>query len=316
MHFGRLWITINTDRRNSNGESQLMSLYGIFSSPSQRRLFLLTSVLIVFGFVSIIWLVNNWSPDTRGWNLFLDLLVALVSSAIFVIIAALYIRHFFSDPYQISLANKLLPQDIGQALSEMAESALEYKLFVRTGRHFRSEVLPILITKATTLRRPVAIEAVLLDFRNDDVCNKYASYRKSSSFDHHQWSKKYVQIEILATILKLIRAADDHPAFIKVNLYLSSRLSTFRFDGSQDQIIVTREDPKDVASRYRHSDNDLSAYLNEFNWVRDEACKVDVPVVSDAPTTVLRAMFDNCAMIPESEKAIIEATKKPSPYVR
>ena len=293
-----------------------MSLYGIFSSPWQRRLFLLTSALILLVFVISIFVVNNWSPDTRGWSLFLDLLVALVSSALFVIIAALYIRYFFSDPDQISLANKLLPQDIGPALSEMAKSALEYKLFVRTGRHFRSEVLPILITNATTLRRQVTIEAVLLDFRNDDVCNKYASYRKSSSFDYHQWSKKYVQIEILATILKLIRAVHDHPALIKVNLYLSSRLSTFRFDGSHDQIIVTREDPRDVASRYRHSDNDLSAYLNEFNWARDEACKVDVTVVNDAPTTALRAMFGNCAMIPELEKAIIDATKKPSPYVR
>ena len=293
-----------------------MSLYGIFSSPSQRRQFLLTSGLIVVATALCGLMIYFYSPDTRDWNLLLDVLVGLLVSAIFVIIASLYVKYFFEDPYEITLAHKLLPQDIDLALTTMAQNALGYKLFVRTGRHFRAAILPILIDNSTRLRRRMTIEVILLDFRNDEICNKYASYRASSSFDHHQWSKEYVQKEILATILKLTQAAHDHDTLIRINLYLSSHLSTFRFDGSQDQIIVTREDPKDIASRYRSSNSEFSAYLNEFYWAQDEACKIDVGVANETPIDTLRAMFDNCPIISKLEEKVINSANNPSPYVR
>ena len=297
-------------------ETGLMSLHGIFSSPSQRQRFLLTSSVVILASALLVLIIYLWSPDTRGWNLLLDVLVGLLASAIFVIIAALYVKYFFEDPHQIAFASKLLPQDIGPALTKMATTALEYKLFVRTGRHFRAEILPILVDNATRLRRRTEIKVILLDFRNDDVCEKYALYRKSSSFDGYQWNKKYVQKEVLATILKLLQAVHDHPSFIGINLYLSSRLSTFRFDGSQEQIIVTREDPKDIASRYRSSDNEFAAYLNEFHWSLEGACEVEIGVVSEAPIDKVRELFDNCPVIAETEEEAAEATKSPSPYAR
>ena len=293
-----------------------MSLQGIFSSPTQRRRFLLTSSFIILASVFLVLTIYLCSPDTRGWNLLLDVLVGLLASAIFVIIAALYVKYFFEDPYEIAFASKLLSKDIGPALRKMATTALEYKLFVRTGRHFRADILPLLVDNATRLRRPTVVEVILLDFRNDDVCEKYALYRKSSSYDRFQWSKEYVQKEVLATILKLLQAVHDHPSFIEVNLYLSSRLSTFRFDGSQEQMIVTREDPKDIASRYRSSDTEFAAYLNEFRWSRDGACEVEIGIVSVAPIDKLRELFDNCPVIAELEEQAAEATESPSPYAR
>ena len=294
----------------------LMSIFGIRSSPFQRRIFLCLSLLTIFLFVGLVLIIYYFSPDDRGWNLLLDVLVALASTAIFMVTSTLIVKNLFHDPYELSVANKLLPQDIAQALSEIAETALEYKIFVRTGRHFRSAILPILVSTAVKLRRPVKIEIILLDFRNDRICGKYSSFRKSSSFDHFQWSRKYVQTEILATILKLIQAAHDHPSLVRFNLYLSSRLSNFRFNGSQDQIIVTREDPKDLASRYRLGDNDFSAYVNEFDWIREEAFKVKTKSGNDAPTTTLRTMFDNCPIISELESDATDAMNSRSPYIR
>lgn len=293
-----------------------MSLYGIFSSPWQRKKFFLSSVSVVLVTALIVLIISLCSPETRGWNLVLDVFVGLLVSAIFVIIASVYVKFFFADPYEISLATKLLPQDIDQALTKMAEDALEYNLFVRTGRHFRAKVLTTIVSSATARRQPVKIEAILLDFRNEKVCERYASYRKSSSFDHYQWSAKYVQTEILATILKLIEVANEHRSLVTVNLYLSSRLSTFRYDGSHDQIIVTREDPKDIASRYRNSNSEFSAYWNELSWARQEAAKVEIVLENEAATVLLRRMFDNSAVVAELENEVTAATNKPSPYVR
>lgn len=293
-----------------------MSLYGIFSSPSQRSRFFFTSILIITFFIALILFVHYCMPDTRVWALVINILVALVSSGVFALLAVLYIRLFFDDPNEASLTKKILPKDLGPAIRDMAANASEYKVFVRTGRHFRAEVLPILSKNARVNRRAVTIEAILLDFRNDDVCEKYASYRRSTSFDSEKWTKKYVQVEILATILKLIRAAHDHSSIVKYNLYLTTRLSTFRFDGSQNQIIITREDPKDIASRYVSFDDEFFAYTNEFDWAREEACAVDAGVVTDTPLGALKNMFGNCPIIAELEMDIANATKSPSPYVR
>lgn len=293
-----------------------MSLHGIFSSPSQRRRFLLTSSILILASLFLVLIIFLASPDTRGWNLLLDVLVGMLASAIFVIIAALYVKYFFEDPHDIAFANKLLPADIGPALTEMATTASAYKLFVRTGRHFRADILPLLVDNATRLRRRIEIDVILLDFRNDNVCERYALYRKSSSSDGLNWDRKYVQKEILATILKLLQSKHDHPSFIGINLFLTSRLSTFRFDGSQDQIIVTREDPKDIASRYRSSDSEFAAYLNEFQWSREEACVVNISETKKPPIDKLREMFGDREIIAELQEQAEEAMESPSPYAR
>ena len=237
-----------------------MSLSGIMSSPSQRRTFLLASILIIVISCVLVWVLYYFTSDTRGWNLLSNLVVAIVAASVFALASALYIAYFFVDPFEVESANKLLPQDIAQALTRMAENAADYKLFVRTGRHFRAEILPLLIKNATKSRRQIRIEAVLLDFRDDNICQRYATYRENSSFDSKLWSKEYVQKEVLATILKLVDAATKHSSLIWVDLYLSTRLSTFRIDGSSDAVVVTREDPKDTASRYRRNDSDYSAF--------------------------------------------------------
>ena len=293
-----------------------MSLRGLFASPSQRRAFLLTSGVTILSLILLILLLSLQTPDTRAWNLVIGALTALASSSFFAVATGLYITYCFDDPFELASANRLLSRDIGTALNEMARSAVEYKLMVRTGRHFRAEVLPVLVSNAIRLRRPVTIEAILLDFRDGEICDKYASYRRSSSFDRQHWSRRYVQKEVLATILKLIEAQRDHRALLRINLYLSARLSTFRFDGSHDQIIVTREDPKDIASCYRSSDSHFSAYVNEFIWMREDAFNVKELPTTESPIAALQEMFDTWELTPELEKDVRAAMNEPSPYVR
>jgi hypothetical protein len=293
-----------------------MSISGIISSHHQRRLFLLASILIIIVSCIIIWGLYYLTEDTRGWNLIINFLVAIAASAIFALASALYLVFFFKDPFEIASASKLLPQDIARALVRMANNTSDYKIFVRTGRHFRADILPVLIKSAMRSRSPVQIEAVLLDFRNDDLCERYATYRKNASFDARLWTKEYVQKEVLATILTLIDAAANYSSLVKVNLYLSNRLSTFRIDGSSDEIIVTREDPKDTASRYRRDDSDYSAFLSEFNWTRDAAMKVRAGTGSSSLPSTVEEMFDGSPLVAALAIKAANAKSEPSPYAR
>ena len=293
-----------------------MFLDTIFCSSSQRRPFLLATLSTILFFVGVLWSIYHFVLELSAWNLVAHILVTMVSSAAFALVSLVYLRYFFRHQTESSPRTDLAPDEISNTLTEMAERALEYRLFVRTGRHFRADVLPVLIKNAIKNRREVTIEAILLDFRNYDICEKYASYRGSASFDRKLWDRRYVQTAILATIFKLIQAVEAHPSLIRLNLFLSTRLSTFRIDASHEQLIITREDPKDPALRYRSSDKDFSAFMNEFNWTRDGAFAVREITFADSTKTTIQNMFGDCEVIADLEEDVLEAIHEPSPYPR
>lgn len=175
-----------------------MSLSGILSSPSQRRSFLFLSGLLLLGGVLGILAIALWAPSTAVWTTLNSLFISIVAGGVFALASGLYLLYFFVDPNDLVATTALLPKDIGQALENIAKKATDYKIFVRTGRHFRAEILPLLEKQARQNRLPIRVEVVLLDFRSETVCDKYATYRKASSFDRKTWDTRYVQQEVLA----------------------------------------------------------------------------------------------------------------------
>lgn len=292
-----------------------MTLSGILSSPSQRRSFLLATGAVLFIFIMATLAISHFAPSSPIWNALNSLLISVVASGVFALVSGLYISYFFVDPSDISAKSTLLPEDIDQALQAIATKAVDYKIFVRTGRHFRAEVLPLLIKRARTTRHPIRVEVVLLDFRDKGVCERYSNYRKTSSFDRQLWDTRYVQKEVLATILALTKASQDNPGLVDIHLFLSKRLSTFRIEGSSDEILITREDPKDMAARYSRTHRDFAAFATEFSWIRDEACQVAKDESGILPATLL-AMFGENSEIASLEVPAAQAASSPSPYVR
>jgi hypothetical protein len=255
---------------------QEMSIPGMMSSRHQRRLLFLGSTTLLVACCLGVFLLYHLAPDARWSNTLIGFLLSVISSATFALFAVFYMYYFFTDPLEIDAATKLVAQDIWSTLEATAEEATNYKIYVRTGRHFRAEVLPILARTAQRKRHPVSIEAVLLDLRDTNVCQRYAAYRSSASFDRKVWSIDYVQREVLATILALSNAVSRSGGLLSVDLYLTKRLSTFRIEGGEDQLIVTREDPKDIALRYRREQDGFSAFLHEFDWVKQESLKISL----------------------------------------
>lgn len=292
-----------------------MTLTGILSSPSQRRTFLLASGAVIAIFIIATFAIAYFAPNTPIWSTLNNIVISVVASGVFAIVSGLYITYFFVDPSEIAAKSILLPEDIGQALEGIATNAVDYKLFVRTGRHFRAVILPILVKGARETRHPIRIEVVLLDIRDKALCERYGYYRRASSFDRQIWNTDYVQKEILATILALSRESQVNRGLVEIKLYLSKRLSTFRIEGSSDEILITREDPKDAASRYTRSHRDFAAFVQEFLWIRDEAYLIANDALGVLPVT-LQAMLGESPEILRLEELAMEATKSPSPYVR
>lgn len=292
-----------------------MSLSGIFSSRYQRRSFLVASTLVIAACGVIIMLIAFYRKDDPLWEAFNNFFISIVASGAFAIISTLYLS-YFTDPRLARAETLILPQDINENLHRLAGSAHDYRIYVRTGRQFRAKALPALVKHARESRQPIRLDVILLDFRHIEVCQRYAEFRKSASFDHHLWSTEYVQHEVLATIVALAQAVNLNRPFIQVDLRLSRRLSTFRIEGNTDEIMVTREDPKDYAYCYSRRHRDFSGLLTEFNWVKSEAAEIPVPALPDPdPCAILKTMFGDL-LSPESRAAAAKAMNSPAPYAR
>lgn len=292
-----------------------MTVTGILSSPSQKRTFLLASSMVLFICIIGIFMIAWLAPSTPIWNSLSSLFISSVASGVFALVAGLYIYYFFADPNDIAAKTTILPQDIEQTLHVIALRAKDYKIFVRTGRHFRAEILPMLVKQACQARCQIRVEVVLLDLRDKDLCEKYANFRRISLFDRQAWNTTYVQTQILATILTLIHASREHSELVNIHLFLSKRLSAFRIEGSTDEILVTREDPKDTASRYSHNHRNFGAYVTEFCWIREEAFRV-VNNEAGIGRTMLSELFGNNQEIMSLEVEAKKACSELSPYVR
>lgn len=258
-----------------------MNLSDVLDSKSQRRFFVTTSLLIL-GFGSLIlYLLAKNVPPTPVSNAFIGLFASITASGAFALISGFYIWFLFHDPKNSLSRSKVHPKDIKSSIREIAGEAREYRIWVRTGRHFRSEVLPELVRMGIERRSATRLAIILLDFRDEQVCRWYSDYRASSSFDRHRWSEEYVKSEVLATLQAVLDAMAKHPGAISADIYLSKRLSTFRIEGSQTALIVTREDPKEPAAKYSADQRAYDAYSAELDWVQREADRV---VKSDADT--------------------------------
>ncbi|PWK45967.1 hypothetical protein [Pseudomonas sp. OV226] len=291
-----------------------MSIPALFKSRSQRRLFLGFSISLTAVCSAGTFLIAAQAGEPKWfWSTFNDFLGAMVASGAFAIFSMLFIE-FFLDP---DTAHELIvvpPKDIEHQLLRIARAASSYKIYVRTGRYFRSKVLPELVAKARASRRPMTLEIVLLDFRDEHLCERYAQFRKECSFDSKLWSPASVRAEILATVHAALQVARDNPTLMNVALYLSDRLSTFRIEGSPEEILVTREDPKDSAYRYDSGQPEHAAYLTEFQWIRDTAIPLSLPSGA-TDDSLLRTLF--CSSVtPQDVESAEMALKGKAPYGR
>lgn len=254
-----------------------MSIDGIMKSLSQRRSYLIIMVLVMMVLALGAWALEYFNESIQPAEVWLGVILSVLASGIFAVIHTVLVYFVFTDADRDERSKKVLPADIGAALLDVANSTSNYQIFVRTGRHYRAAILPVLESKASTDRAPCVTTVILLDLRDDSLVEQYAGYRKSTAFDKHLWNREYVRVSILATIIAVCRAHCRNPMLFSPKLFLSPRLSMFRIEGSPTELVVTTEDPKDPAVRLRAVHHELRAHLRELDLVRQGSKEIEVP---------------------------------------
>jgi hypothetical protein len=292
-----------------------MNLANILKSPQQRRTFLGLFFLILIVCFAVSLLISYNFKESTFWGVFNNFFISVFASATFSVIAIFYLTYFFHDPEEMLNSTLVLPGDISKSLMVIASNATNYRIFVRTGRHFRSNILPILVHSARERKQKINIDVILLDFRDISICNKYTEFRKSCSFDKELWSLEYTQSEILATILTIFTQARQNPGIISATIHLSSRLSIFRIEGSSEELIVTREDPKNTAARYQRKHPDFGSYITELNWIQESSASLP-PLLQFTDEDQLMENFSNVSEISSLRSKAQSLDTKKSPYAK
>ena len=132
------------------------------------------------------------------------------------------------------------------------------------GRYFRAKTLPEMAKEARRNSLTREVNGLILDPRNESLCEEYASYRRGvrSATQENPWTVKRVRKELVATIIKTAIIQHEEP-LLRIKLSLINHFSSIRFDMSSLYVVLTKEDKSAPAIRL-----DEGTYF--YQWYRDE----------------------------------------------
>lgn len=220
-----------------------------------RRLVVTIAVLSLGGVVAFrLIAVGEW--DSAGnfqyAGFFRNFLDGLLSTVAVSFVIGTFFWWVGAPVRTTPLGGEIPPYSIGSKLNRAAKTAEEWEYYGHVGRDARCRVLPLLGKRSREEALKVRIRFTIIDPREGDLCGTYADYRsrsRTSTLRPRNWDTETVQSDLLATIICLIRAKAEYPQ-LEVSLGLSRHFGLWRFDRSNDLVIVTQEEPQQPAYRY------------------------------------------------------------------
>lgn len=253
-----------------------MKIEDLQKSPSKFKAFLFFSLVGVV----ILWTINFYIlPMFFGistsflkilTDIFNNLTALLLSGVIGILFLYLLTPKIMSKTEII----KLEPRDLKNSLEEILKDADFYYYYGHTARWTKTVTLPKLYEYALNKRITKEISITILDPDNMELLN-YFMY-----FGHGKREKgnKIINIidlkkELLSTIL--LGLLYDNKTFMKVNLYLSSKVSLFRFDLSDKAAILTKPNPLDPAIKVYSGTFFYQSYKEEIKISQNQSRKLN-----------------------------------------
>lgn len=268
-----------------------MKIEDLQKSPFKFKAFLFLSLIGVV----ILWTINFYilpmffgvsvSLSKTLTDVFNNLTALLISGTIGILFLYLLTPKIMSKAEIV----KLEPRDLKNSLEEILKDADFYYYCGHTARWTRTVTLPKLYKDAWSKKITKEINITILDPNNAELLRYFISFghgkrEKGNTINDTKDLKK----ELLSTIL--IGLVCDNKSFIKVNLYLSSKVSLFRFDLSDKAAILTKPNPLDPALKVYSGTFFYQSYKEEIKITQDQSRKLnfDKLMLSDTEITIER----------------------------
>ncbi len=203
-----------------------------------------------------------------------------------------------------SVVRVLARNEVTETLTEMRRDTDRWLFKGGTGTYIRAVTLPECVNNARRARRALLVRLEIIDPTDDEVCGTYARFRQSVAEDSSQdelWSIERTRNEAYATILAASWYRQRFQ-FLDIDVGLSARMTTFRYDMAASALIITREDPRSpamLASRgkffYEHIGTELQVSLDQARRVPIEQAR-SAPLGDSPSIEEVRKLFQVLGM--------------------
>lgn len=191
---------------------------------------------------------------------------------------------------EASTIRVLRGNEISRSLAEARVEAKEWIFRGGTATFVRAVVLPECIRRARQNRRVLSVRLEILDPMNVELCERYTNFFRHGVADPNEdertWTAKGTQMELFATILAACWWRQHYPP-LEISVALSSTMTVFRLDMTQNCLFITERGPRFPAMMikegrfyYDHWRNELSESFNQANQVPLR----QAPLLSERPT--------------------------------
>jgi hypothetical protein len=167
----------------------------------------------------------------------------LISTCIVVLIGTLCLSILADPKIDLEDISSLPAHKIHASLIDPLTTTVNYWFRGRSGRFFRQRVLPALVDAAARNASKRYAHLLLPDPNTQTLLERYADYRNSLHFEQQgKWTARRVQVEVLATVLAAAEQCAQNQFFVPT-IAVGQDFALFRIDMSDEQMVMTREDP-------------------------------------------------------------------------
>jgi hypothetical protein len=230
------------------------------------------------------------------------LLDGLVISLIVTVLIGSFVFWLTPEILKKSVMDVIEPKEIGPLLKKAATDTRTWTYKGACGRYTRSITLPSLASAAKHEGLGRDIRITILNPANDQLCAEYATYRRSlkSAKSVHPWTESKVKEEVIATIISALRFRHEEP-LLRIELYLIDHFSAFRFDISDQYVIVTKEDKEASGLRADSGTYFYDSYKDDVRLSERQSINVsyqdEVPIGNNLTDETLRAFILEASLI-------------------
>ncbi|MBV9163239.1 MAG: hypothetical protein JO309_04635 [Pseudonocardiales bacterium] len=222
---------------------------------------------------------------------FLRLLGAERVNAAILIVLALLAAALLKDRQsaskllaEASAVRQLSSAEVSQEHAEAHRHTEQWIFKGGTGTYLRAVTLKECIKHARREHRPLRMQLEIIDPTNDALCTAYAQFRSSLTpgpdGTGETWTFERTRKEAFATILAACWYRQRF-TFLTIEVGLSEMMTTFRWDLSSDNVIMTQDDQSGPALMFARGKPYYRAYSRELEASFRQARRVDIEKASE-----------------------------------
>jgi hypothetical protein len=290
----------------------------IIKSPAKIRLYFIVLVML-FAFI----IVANYYLLPKAFVYFGSTYDGVIPSFINNIIALLgssllasgFLWFVTPSGLDSSDVNVIASHDIKGVLNSMLDRPERFSYYGHTARWNRVVTFPKILEQANDSRSTKYIDLIIIDPDDEKACKFYALFGHGDREKGRDiQSIRDVRIELLTTFLCCLE--NNKSPFIKVDFFVTNKVSISRFDISDSALLLTKPYHGDPALHFPKNTFFYSSYKEEFNIAKQQCRRINLDIQErdisnfNLKDTLLEAGFEVGYFDSDFERDLLHAFSK------